>query len=210
MSTRAPSDLSGCEMPIFITRLVVDSGWIMNGEVAHLGSRGVIELSRSWMSNRAFIRSTPWLKIMTMEESWVTDLDRITARPGMPFISFSIGTVTSSSTSRADRPVHSVCTSTWGGANSGKASIGMWRICRMPKNISIDAPTTTSTRSFRLVAMIQRIMVAARLECPVWTWLFPADPDFGAVELDRADRHNGGARRWAAGQECLISVGAGD
>ncbi len=90
----------------------------------------------------------------------MTDLDRMTARPGIPFISFSIGTVTSSSTSRADSPEHSVCTSTCGGANSGKASTGMLRICRTPKNISIAPPMTTSTRSFKLVATIQRIMVA--------------------------------------------------
>jgi hypothetical protein len=141
-----------------MTRLVEDRGWIMNGELAQRGSRGVIAVSRSWISRRAFMRSVPGLKTRRIDESWETDLERITSRPSIPLRPCSSGTDTSSSTSRADRPEHSVWISTRGGANSGKASIGISRSCRTPKNITSEAPTTTRYRSFRLVPMIQRIM----------------------------------------------------
>ena len=81
----------------------------------------------------------------------------------MPLSACSIGTVTSCSTSAADRPRHSVCTSTRGGANSGKTSTGRFRNWATPKNIISEAPTTTRKRSLRLVATIQRIMAVPRV-----------------------------------------------
>ena len=159
MSMWAWSDLSACDMPIFMARLVDDNGWIMNGGFAHRGSRGVIELTRSWISSLAFIRSVPGSKIITIDDSWDTDFDRIAVSPSMPLSPCSIGTETSSSTSFADSPMQMVWISTRGGANSGNASMDMSLICRMPKNIIIDAPTTTRNLSLRLVPMIQRIMV---------------------------------------------------
>ena len=41
----------------------------MKGEFAQRGSRGVMALSRSWISNLAFIRSVPCSKIMTIDDS---------------------------------------------------------------------------------------------------------------------------------------------
>jgi hypothetical protein len=35
------------EMPIFITRLVAETGWIMNGGAAHVGNVGTIVATRS-------------------------------------------------------------------------------------------------------------------------------------------------------------------
>jgi hypothetical protein len=137
----------------------------MKGELAHRGSSGLIAVRRSCISSRACMRSVPGLKINTIEESWETDLERITSRPSIPLRPCSSGTVTSSSTSFAESPVHSVCISTRGGANSGKASIGMSRSCRTPKNINIEPATTTRYRSFRLVPMIQRIMVWGPYPC---------------------------------------------
>ena len=72
-------------------RLVEDRGWIMKGEFAQRGSRGVIALSRSWISNLAVIRSVSCSKIMTIDDSWETDLERIAVRPSMPFSPCSIG-----------------------------------------------------------------------------------------------------------------------
>ena len=114
------------DRPIFMTRLVDESGWIMNGGAAHVGRLGVTSLTRSATSWRARSRSVPGLNSSSICDSSVTDLERMTSRPGMPAMACSIGTVTSSSTSVADRPRHGTCTSTRGGANSGNASTGVF------------------------------------------------------------------------------------
>jgi hypothetical protein len=41
------SDISSDVRPIFMTRLVADSGWIMNGGADQLGSLGVTVATRS-------------------------------------------------------------------------------------------------------------------------------------------------------------------
>src|SRR5688572_31963572 len=51
-----------------------------------------------------------------------SDFDRRTSRLGIPNRACSIGMVTSASTSVVERPTQIVCTSTFGGANSGKTS----------------------------------------------------------------------------------------
>ena len=51
--------------PIFMTRLVADSGWSMTGGAAHVGSDGVIWASRSATSWRARARSVPGLNSRT-------------------------------------------------------------------------------------------------------------------------------------------------
>ena len=79
----------------------------------------------------------------------------------MPAIACSIGTVTSSSTSVADRPRHGTCTSTRGGANSGNASTGVFGSSMKPKDIIADAAATTRKRNFRLVPTIHRIMAVS-------------------------------------------------
>ena len=50
------------DIPIFITRLVVDVGGIMNGGAAHVGSVGVTASTRSCTSCRACRMSVPGLK----------------------------------------------------------------------------------------------------------------------------------------------------
>src|SRR6516225_5619819 len=57
-----------------------------------------------------------------------------------------MGKVTSCSTSAADRPGHSVCTTTWGGANSGNTSSRALAVANMPTPINIAANTTTTMR----------------------------------------------------------------
>ena len=111
--------------PIFITRLVADSGWSITGGAAQVGSVGVIWASRSATSWRASSSFVPGLKSSTTCESWMTDFERIVSRPSMPASDCSSGTVTSCSTSSADRPMQIVWISTFGGANSGKTSTGM-------------------------------------------------------------------------------------
>jgi hypothetical protein len=54
------------ESPIFITRLVAESGCIMNGGLAQVGSVPVTPLMRSWTSWRALSRSVPGSKIISI------------------------------------------------------------------------------------------------------------------------------------------------
>src|ERR1044071_7918779 len=110
------------EMPIFMTRLVDDSGWIMTGGPAQFGHCADVAAIRSATHCRAWRRSAPGLKISSIDDSCGTDFDRMTSRPGTPLSASSSGTVTSDSTSEGDRPCDGVCTSTFGGANSGKAA----------------------------------------------------------------------------------------
>ena len=87
--------------------------------------------------------SVPLAKMSSMDDCWGIDFERSVASPGIPVSPCSIGTVMSSSTSWADRPSASVCTSTRGGANSGKTSTGVSRSCRPPTtSIAIDVATT--------------------------------------------------------------------
>ena len=78
-----------------------------------------------------------------MFESCGTDSERTTSTPGTPFIASSRGTVTSSSTSDAERPRHAVWISTRVGANSGKTSTSWWPSSRPPKKTSAAATATT-------------------------------------------------------------------
>ena len=78
LDQRVPSD----ESPIFIVRLVEESGCIMNGGAAQVGSVGATVASRSCTSWRAFSRSVPRSKMSVIEESCSTDFERITSSPG--------------------------------------------------------------------------------------------------------------------------------
>ena len=144
--------------PIFMTRLVADSGWSITGGAAQVGSDGVIWASRSATSWRASSSFVPGLNSSTTCESWMTDFERIVSRPSMPASDCSIGTVTSCSTSSADRPMQIVWISTFGGANSGKTSTGMACTWAAPKIIRAAASATTMKRKRMLIAMIRRIM----------------------------------------------------
>ncbi len=143
---RSIIDISSDDNPIFITLLVAESGWMITGGAAQLGRVGWIVASRSWTSWRASIRSVPGSKMSSTDESWVTDFDRITSRRGTPWRFCSSGTVMSSSTSPALRPMHAVCTSTRGGANSGNTSTDVSRICVPPRVMSARAAATARKR----------------------------------------------------------------
>ena len=87
--------------------------------------------------------------------------------------------------------------STRGGANSGNTSTGMSAAARRRRASAPPPRPTTRKRNRRLVATIQRIMVAT-----AWTLSRLAvsgrrDPGLGAVQLGRADRHDRGAGRRA-------------
>ena len=97
-----------------MTRLVVETGGIMTGGAAHVGMLRVAMATRSVTSCRAASSSAPRARIAETEESWGTELDRRISTPGTPFIAFSIGTVTCSSTSAGESPRQSVWTSTPG------------------------------------------------------------------------------------------------
>src|SRR5262245_50844355 len=104
MSMRDWVDLSFVDIPIFMTRLVDDRGWIMNGALAQFGRIEVAALTRSCTRSRAFMRSVPGLKIICTEDRSETDLERITSSPSTPLSACSIGTVTRDSTSAAESP----------------------------------------------------------------------------------------------------------
>src|SRR5437899_8643899 len=92
------------DRPIFMTRLVVDSGWIMTGGPAQLGSWADVSAIRSDTHCRALMGAVPGLKIISTDDNCGTDFDRMTSRPGTPLKTSSSGTVTSDSTSDADMP----------------------------------------------------------------------------------------------------------
>ena len=108
--------------PIFMTRLVVDSGWSITGGAAHVGSSGVATAMRSFTSWRAWNRSALRWNWSSIELSWLTDFERMMSRPGVPSSDCSSGTVTRLSTSVGLRPSATVWISTRGGANSGNTS----------------------------------------------------------------------------------------
>src|SRR5213075_2302147 len=78
------------------------------GGAAHFGIVGVTMWTRSSTICRARRRSVPRLNSILTEESWPTDLERRTSRPGKPASACSIGTVTRLSTSTAVSPRHIV------------------------------------------------------------------------------------------------------
>src|SRR3712207_8713326 len=79
--------------------------------------------------------SVPGSKTMTIDESPGSDFDRMTSTPSTPLSrSASSGTVISCSTSTAESPSASVCTSAYGGMNSGRTSAGGSRSSVTPRS----------------------------------------------------------------------------
>src|ERR671916_1705831 len=151
-------DSSSDVKPIFMSRLVDDNGCNMTGGAAQVGNVGIAVCMRSATCCRAVMRSVPGSKIITIVEYWGTDLERMTSSRGTPLSACSIGMVIKASTSAAERPIAAVCTSTFGGANSGKTSTGMARSSPPPKTIIATARPTTRYLNLRLDPTIQRIM----------------------------------------------------
>src|SRR3972149_11032068 len=81
----------------------------------------------------------PHLKTIITVESPTEDDERTVSMPGVPFTALSIGKVISASTSSGESPGASVCTTTCGGANSGKTSTGICptRYIEAPKKIAV-------------------------------------------------------------------------
>src|SRR3990170_2984219 len=94
------------EIPIFMQRLVADSGGNITGGAAQVGSVGVASETRSCTTCRASSRSVPGLKIILIDDSWATDLERMTSRLGIPLRACSSGMVTRASTSPGESPRH--------------------------------------------------------------------------------------------------------
>src|SRR5215212_5663092 len=103
----------------------------------------------------------------------------------------------SSSTCSEELPTAMVCTSTRGGANSGKASRSALRVSPMPKTISAAAAKSTSHRNRKLDPTIQRI------RHPSYSFL---DLELGAVHLVDPDRHDLGTGGWTVGEHDAITV----
>ena len=98
--------------PTIMNRFSDERGWSITGALATLG-RACDCVSRSATTCRALKMSVPGSKIITIDERPASDCERISSRNATPWSrSASSGTVTSSSTSSADRPSASVCTST--------------------------------------------------------------------------------------------------
>ena len=106
------SDFSLELRPTIMKRLSDERGWSMTGALATFGSACAC-VSRSATTCRALKMSVPGSKIITIDDRPAIDWDRISWRNATPCSrSASRGTVTSSSTSSAERPSASVWTST--------------------------------------------------------------------------------------------------
>src|SRR5215203_59316 len=114
-------------------------------------------------------------------ERSITDLERISSSPGIPFSWFSSGVVISSSTCCEELPTAMVWISTIGGANSGKTSTSAFRVSPMPKTMSAAAAKSTNHRNRKLNPTIQRINNP---------YLSMCDLEIGAVHLGGPDRHD--------------------
>src|SRR6478672_13848136 len=187
------SERSSDVRPIFMTRLVDDSGCSITGGAAHVGNDGVALAMRSETSWRALSRSAPGAKRSTIEDSCSTDLERISSSPSTPLRASSSGTVTSSSTSDAVRPMQMVWISTFGGANSGKTSTEAVLSWTPPNAIIATAMATTKARNFRLNPTIRRMSVTLCAE-------------FGAEQLRGTNGDNIGSCR-RTGPELHLVVG---
>src|SRR5919198_42841 len=115
------------DIPIFIIRLVEESGGKIIGTVATSGKLGRASAICSLTTCRAAQMSVPGLNHRTTDDNPSTVLERKTESPGTPLSVCSSGMVISSSTSTVDIPGDSVWISTFGGANSGKTSTGILR-----------------------------------------------------------------------------------
>src|SRR5947209_15384697 len=145
------------DSPIVMTRLVADTGWSMAGGLAMFGNINDM-VRRSCTNCRACMRLVPGSKIIRMDDRPGTDLECMDCSHDVTLRNSSTSRVTMPSTSAADNPRASVCTSTMGGSNSGKTSTGILRNSVTPKSMVSAAITTTRNRSLWLDSMIERII----------------------------------------------------
>ncbi len=142
---------------IMATRLTEASGWTMIGGLPTLG-RACAWVIRSWTICRAEYTFVPGWNVRSIADSPGIEAEWILSSQGTPLSrSCSSGTVMSCSTSAADRPSASVCTSTDVGRNSGYTSTGAARSWAMPITSNPMASATTSRPNRRPEPMIQPI-----------------------------------------------------
>src|SRR5262249_55952017 len=125
--------------PICITRLVAESGGSNEGMPDQNGKLCNAVFKRSCTNCRANNTSMLGLKMSTMDDNPRTDFERIVSNCGVLLNTSSKGIVTNDSTSSVDKPGASVCTSTKGGANSGKTSSVTCLKCMTPNTSIIPA-----------------------------------------------------------------------
>src|SRR5215208_1983169 len=195
---------SSDDSPIFMIRLVAERGGIMKGGLAHVGRVGVSCAMRSATSWRAVSSSVPRSKMSWIAESWATDFERSSSRPGRPLSCSSIGTVINSSTSSEELPSAIVWTSTRGGANSGNTSTFALGIWATPKAMIAVAPKSTSQRNRKLRETIQRITTGSAVRS------LARDLEFRAIHLGGPDGHDPGTWRRAAREQHPVTLDADD
>ena len=106
------ADSRSVERPIIMTRFALETGCSICGGLETVGIACGCD-RRSLTSWRARRMSVPRSKVSTIEDRPGTESERIVSTPLTPLSrSCSSGTVSSDSTSVADRPRLSVCTST--------------------------------------------------------------------------------------------------
>ena len=135
-------------VPVEEVRGVRSGGPVPCGSVLSMVSR------RSLTSTRSISTSLPSAKIAVMTEIPGAEEERRVVRKLVPPMAYSRGRVTSASTSSAERPGASVCTTTWGGANSGKMSKGERRTAISPTRRRRAAKLSTIRRLHREKAII--------------------------------------------------------
>ena len=146
------------ESPTIITRFAEENGCRITGGWATLGM-AIASVSRSLTSCRARSTSVPGSNVSTIEDNPGTDFEWIDFSHGVPFSSSSRLSVTRSSTSGAERPSASVCTSMTGGANSGVASTGIDLACWIPSTTT-PAATASTTSLKRRLAVISEVTMS--------------------------------------------------
>lgn len=87
-----------------------------------------------------------WLNTTCTIDSPGLEEERTVSTPAMPFTADSIGNVIRVSTSSGERPSALVCTSTWGGANGGNTSRGIWPTASTPQMLMTNAAATINQR----------------------------------------------------------------
>ena len=143
---RSMSDLSLADRPSIMTRLADEVGWSMTGAFEALVSSAPW-VRRSCTTCRARIGSVPSSKVITTEDRPGIDVDCIRSTQAMPLSRLdSSGTVTRSSTSCADSPSASDCTSTVTGANSGPGSTAVALSWTPASTAAATASTATKMR----------------------------------------------------------------
>src|SRR5437870_4604659 len=135
-------------VPVEEVRGVRSGGPVPCGSVLSMVSR------RSLTNTRSISTSLPSAKIAVITEIPGAEEERRVVRKLVPPMAYSRGRVTSASTSSAERPGASVCTTTWGGANSGKMSKGERRTATSPTRRRRAAKLSTIRRLRREKAII--------------------------------------------------------